>query len=193
MEKNEIKDYIEKLKEFEKKLTTDLNDSVDKDLDDLLKALSGEVEKEIKKTSNTLNVKIKKMFPQAVIPTYSKKGDAGMDIVSTNIKSNTLSQIVYGTGLCFEIPPGYVCLIFPRSSIRKYGLTLSNSVGVLDSGYRGELEITFNKQNQFSPIYDIGDRVAQLIIVPYPTVNFIESDELSDSERGEGGHGSTGF
>jgi dUTP pyrophosphatase len=92
-----------------------------------------------------------------------------------------------------EIPDGMVGLVFPRSSIRNTELMLSNSVGVIDAGYRGELQATFNKLNGLDSIaYNVGDRIAQIIIVPHPIVQIVEVDELSESKRGIGGFGSTG-
>jgi dUTP pyrophosphatase len=142
-----------------------------------------------------MKVRIKKLNENAVIPSYAKDGDAGMDLVATSIISNTSTQITYGIGLALEIPNGFVGLIFPRSSIRKTRLMLSNCVGVIDSGYRGELQATFNKINNDSVSendYKVGDRVAQIMIIPYPPIEFDEVNELSDTERGEGGFGSTG-
>ena len=142
-----------------------------------------------------MKVKIKKLNPNAVIPTYAKDGDAGMDLVATEIISTTSNQITFGIGLALEIPKGFVGLIFPRSSVRKTRLMLSNCVGVIDSGYRGELQATFNKVNHDSVSendYKVGDRIAQIMIIPHPTIEFEEADELSDTERGEGGFGSTG-
>ena len=140
-----------------------------------------------------VRVNIKKLHSDAVIPTYAKPGDAGMDLVATEIISNTTFDITYGIGLAMEIPKGFVGLIFPRSSIRKYELALSNSVGVIDSGYRGELQATFKKTNGLDSLsYKVGDRIAQIIIIPYPEILFIESEELSETERGSGGFGSTG-
>ena len=143
-----------------------------------------------------MKVKIKKLHPLAVIPTYAKSGDAGMDLIATSIISETPSQITYGLGIALEIPEGFVGLVFPRSSIRKTRLQLSNSVGVIDSGYRGELQATFNKitttiENQKND-YKVGDRVCQIMIIPHPSVELIEVDELSETERGDGGFGSTG-
>jgi dUTP pyrophosphatase len=138
-------------------------------------------------------VKIKKLNPNAVIPTYAKSGDAGMDLVATKIISNTTFDVTYGTDLAMEIPKGFVGLVFPRSSIRKYELILSNSVGVIDSGYRGELQATFKKENGLDSLaYKVGDRIAQIMIIPHPEIEFEEVDELSDTERGDGGFGSTG-
>ncbi len=153
-----------------------------------------------------MQVKIKKLKPNAVIPTYAKEGDAGMDLVATEILKDTPEQITYGIGIALEIPEGFVGLVFPRSSIRKTGLQLSNSVGVIDSGYRGELQATFNKifggegmydemkvkEIQPNEYYKVGDRIAQIMIIPHPPIEFVEVDELSNTERGEGGFGSTG-
>ncbi len=142
-----------------------------------------------------MKVRIKKLNENAVIPSYAKDGDAGMDLVATSIISNTSTQITYGIGLALEIPKGFVGLIFPRSSVRKTRLMLSNCVGVVDSGYRGELQATFNKINNDSVSendYKVGDRIAQIMIIPHPSIEFEEADELSDTERGEGGFGSTG-
>ena len=140
-----------------------------------------------------MKVKMKKLHPDAVKPKYAKESDAGMDLVATEIISNTTFQVTYGLGIAVEIPDGMVGLVFPRSSIRNTELTLSNSVGVIDAGYRGELQATFNKLNGFESVaYKVGDRVAQIVIVPHPIVQFVEVDELSESKRGEGGFGSTG-
>ena len=139
-----------------------------------------------------MKVKIKKLSPDAVIPTYAKVGDAGMDLVATSMKFDG-TQITYGTGLAMEIPEGFVGLVFPRSSIRKTHLHLSNSVGVIDSGYRGEVQATFKKiQGIALDNYKVGDRIFQLMVIPHPTIQFIEVNELSNTERGEGGFGSTG-
>jgi dUTP pyrophosphatase len=142
-----------------------------------------------------MKVRIKKLNENAVIPSYAKEGDAGMDLVATSIISTTSTQITYGIGLALEIPKGFVGLIFPRSSVRKTRLMLSNCVGVIDSGYRGELQATFNKINNDSVSendYKVGDRIAQIMIIPHPSIEFEEADELSDTERGDGGFGSTG-
>ena len=140
-----------------------------------------------------MKVKIKKLHSDAVIPTYAKSGDAGMDLVATKIISNTTFDITYGTDIALEIPEGFVGLVFPRSSIRKYELILSNSVGVIDSGYRGELQATFKKENGLDSLaYKVGDRICQITIIPHPTIEFEEVNELNNTERGEGGFGSTG-
>ena len=144
-----------------------------------------------------MKVKIKKLVENAVIPSYGKPGDAGMDLTAIT-KEVTPLYIEYGTGVSVEIPEGYVGLLFPRSSISKTTLTLANSVGVVDSGYRGEIKLRFKYTNSdpLSSIggesrYQIGDRVAQIMIVPHPTIEFEETHELTETERGEGGFGST--
>jgi dUTP pyrophosphatase len=143
-----------------------------------------------------MTVNIKKIHPNAVVPSYAKSGDAGLDLVATTIIGETLGSITYGLGIALEIPEGFVGLVFPRSSIRKTNLQLSNSVGVIDSGYRGELQATFNKIQGIDNVerenYKVGDRVCQIIIIPHPPIEFNEVNELSNTERGEGGFGSTG-
>jgi dUTP pyrophosphatase len=140
-----------------------------------------------------MKVKIKKLHNNAVVPKYAKTGDAGLDLVATEVINKDPFQITYGTGLAMEIPAGYVGLVFPRSSIRKYDLSLTNCVGVIDSGYRGEIQATFRRHKGVaSTDYEVGDKIAQMIIVPYPSIEFIGVDELSETERGTGGFGSSG-
>ena len=139
-----------------------------------------------------IKLKIKKLHPDAVIPCYAKAGDAGMDLVAVSEewdKNNTM--VTYDTGLSVEIPEGYVGLLFPRSSVSKTTLNLANSVGVIDSGYRGSLMLKFRYLEE-GDVYEVGDRVAQLVIMKLPFVEITEVTELSSSERGEGGFGSTG-
>lgn len=140
-----------------------------------------------------MEVKIKKLIPEAVIPSYAKPGDAGMDLVATSKTVDSNGNTVYGTGIAIEIPEGHVGLIFPRSSNSKTDLYLTNHVGVIDSGYRGEIMFKFRAvKSVFPKEYVVGDKVGQIIIMPYPAVQFVEVDELSSTERGEGGFGSTG-
>ena len=171
-----------------------------------------------------LQVKIKKLNENAVIPAYAHATDAGLDLTATSKHIEKNGVVTYGTGIAIEIPKGYVGLVFPRSSNCKKDLLLSNSVGVIDSGYRGEImfkyiptiklvvPIRFIDRLRFfiaaggrhmdgvytctmhdnKGEYQVGDRVGQLIIMPYPRVQFEEVTELSDSDRGNGGYGSTG-
>lgn len=143
-----------------------------------------------------MKVKIKKTHPNAIIPHYAKLGDAGLDLTATSMYYDEYGNICYGTGLAFEIPEGYVGLVFPRSSICKEQLLLSNAVGVIDSGYRGEVSFKFKPSMALAfrqnAIYEVGDRIGQMIIMPYPSVEFEEVEELSETERGEGSYGSSG-
>lgn len=151
-------------------------------------------------------VKFKKLHKDAQQPKKAHNTDAGFDLTATSCAIDEYGSMVYGTGIAVEIPEGYVGLVFPRSSIAKKDIILSNCVGVIDSGYRGEIMAKFKPANFFNycedccctivphdcSIYGIGDRIAQLIIMPIPSVTFQEAEELSDSDRGIGGYGSTG-
>lgn len=148
-----------------------------------------------------MKVKIKKLDERAVVPSYSKKGDAGMDLTAINISKDNVGNITYHTGLAIEIPEGYVGLLFPRSSVSKKQQFLTNCVGVIDSGYRGEIMAKFKPvMGTYDTIlelfesneYQIGDKIVQLIILPYPQIEFEEVAELSETDRGHSGFGSTG-
>ena len=116
-----------------------------------------------------MEVRIKKLHPDAVIPTYAKDGDAGMDLTAVTKSYDRDGNVVYGTGLAFEIPEGYVGLVFPRSSLSRLDIALSNCVGVIDSGYRGEVTVKFKPAMLFNreqrPIilnnrsYEVGERI----------------------------------
>lgn len=139
-----------------------------------------------------MKVRIKRLDPNSVIPSYAKEGDAGLDLTATSKYVDAAGNVVYGTGLAFEIPQGYVGLVFPRSSNAKKDLWLTNSVGVIDSGYRGEVMFKYRPISFKEREYVVGERVGQLIIMPYPHIEFEEADELSESERSTGGYGSSG-
>lgn len=146
-------------------------------------------------------LKIKKLDPAAVMPKYATEGSAGMDLTAISVEldfptSGTYSRdrlkYTFGTGLAFEIPVGHVGLIFPRSSIHKTPMVLTNCVGVIDSDYRGEVKFVFTCNRREGNCYDVGDRVGQLVIVELPKVQIEETTEISNTERGIGGFGSTG-
>lgn len=185
-----------------------------------------------------MKVRFRKLTVDAVVPVKAHRSDAGFDLTSTSRVFDKEGNVTYGFGLALEIPKGYVGLIFPRSSIARKDLALSNAVGVIDSSYRGEIkakfkptllyvdkdgvgkndtdyegsdqidiktqEVTFHGRRKNYPdvgkgrlpfmprTYEVGERIAQLIIMPYPEVEFVEAYELSGSDRGEGGFGSTG-
>lgn len=196
MDKKDLEVYINKLKDLEKNLSEEeYDDDLDflSELDNLLLQLSKDAHENVKNVGFDVEVKIKKLHKDAVVPSYSKPGDAGMDLTITSIIENTSSSVTYGFGIAMEIPPGYVGLVFPRSSVRNQELILSNCVGVIDSGYRGEIQTTFKKTNGLDSFkYKVKERGAQIIILPYPKVSIKEVDVLSDTERGEEGFGSTG-
>jgi len=208
MDKNAIEEYLKKLKDIEETLGSEENidSNFMSEIDNVLNSLYKEMPTEptqpmgqsIINTQPTMTgggtlVKVKKLDPNAVIPSYSKLGDAGMDLTITREIENTSFSVSYGFGIAMEIPKGFVGLVFPRSSVRNQDLILSNCVGVIDSGYRGELQATFKKTNGLDSIkYKVGERGAQIIILPYPTIYMTEVPELSDTERGTGGFGSTG-
>lgn len=156
-----------------------------------------------------MDIKIKRFNKNSVIPSYAKSGDAGMDLTAVTKTYDEYGNTVYGTGLGFEIPEGYFGLLVPRSSNAKTDLRLTNSSGVLDSGYRGEVLFKYRNDNfanlnlgmkaqflngdiGFSNEYEVGDRIGQLIILPYPQIQFVEVEDLENSERGIGGYGHTG-
>lgn len=193
-----------------------------------------------------MQVFFKKLVPSATIPTKAHKTDAGFDLTATSRVFDKDGNATYGTGIAVEIPPGYVGLVFPRSSIAVRDLSLSNAVGVIDSGYRGEImakfkpalvyidrdykapkvlwpngikpedyqgsdqtdlstqQVTFHGRGENYPdvregltpfpprVYEVGDRIAQLIIIPLPEVEWKEVKNLAPSDRNTGGFGSTG-
>jgi dUTP pyrophosphatase len=156
-----------------------------------------------------MQVKIKKLHKDSVIPKYAKNGDAGMDLTAVSKHYDEHGNTVYGTGLAFKIPEGYFGLLVPRSSNAKTDLRLTNSSGILDSGYIGEVMFKYRNDNYssssmlikndlingnigFNNEYKIGDRIGQLVILPYPQIEFQEVDDLGETERGTGGFGHTG-
>lgn len=140
-----------------------------------------------------MQVKFKKLNPKAVTPKQSKPGDAAFDLVATETTGRPGGVFQeYNTSLAVEIPEDHVGLLFARSGISDRGLALCNSVGVIDSGFRGELRFRFYKLSPFARPYEIGDRIGQLLIMPIPKIEFEEVTELSATERGDNGWGSTG-
>lgn len=157
-----------------------------------------------------MKVKFKKLSDDAILPSYAKPGDAGLDITATSDgvvihnKENDPSwyYIEYKTGLAVELPDNHVGLMLPRSSISKSALFLANSVAVVDSKFRGECCFRFKidagavdqatKDRVQAEVYKKGDRIGQMLILPYPTIEPEWAEELSETERGQGGFGSTG-
>ncbi|MGN1193891.1 MAG: dUTP diphosphatase [Acutalibacteraceae bacterium] len=145
---------------------------------------------------NNYDVKIKKLNNDAVIPTYGSQFAAGADLYACLPEPLTIepneTKFVH-TGLSVELPIGFAGLVYARSGLAcKRGLAPANKVGVIDCDYRGEIMVALHNHGKTAQTVENGERIAQLVITPYITANFIESDELSDTVRGEGGFGSTG-
>lgn len=142
----------------------------------------------------SIELKVKKLNDKAVIPSYAYEGDACFDLVATSRElSPQNGTVIYGFGLAFEIPKGYVGEIYPRSSIgTRTDFILSNSIGIIDSSYRGEIKAIFRLARPTGRIYEVGERIAQMRITKVEPVKIIESNELSNTERGNGGFGSSG-
>lgn len=140
-----------------------------------------------------MNIKFKKLVPEAVTPFKKHNVDAGFDMTAI-WKKEKEKYVEFGTGIAFEIPDGYVGLMFPRSSVRDQNLMLKNSVGVIDASYRGEIKLSFLslKHVEGEIVYDVGDRVGQIVFLKLPDIELIESDELSKTNRGTDGYGSSG-
>lgn len=141
-----------------------------------------------------MKIQIKKLDAKAIVPQYATKLDAGMDLTAiskTIVDENDHGYIEYGIGLAMAIPEGFYGEIVPRSSISKTGMILANAPGTIDAGYRGEIKLRF-KAVKNSKQYEIGDRIAQIIIKEFPKVEFEEVENLEETDRGEGGFGSTG-
>ena len=169
---------------------------------------------------NEINIKCKQLDEKAVIPFYAKEGDACMDITAIDLEYDLKNdRYIYHTGLAFEVPEGYYMDLRPRSSNTKCDFYIPNAPGTLDSGYRGELLVVFKRRDKIAledfamlfkgcdpnqvmtayvnsmlsiAPYVPGDRVCQMQVLPRPNVNIEVVEELSESERGEGGFGSTG-
>lgn len=181
---------------------------------------------------HSMEVKIKLLDKNACVPLKAHESDAGFDLYATSRVFDEKGNAVYGTGIAMEIPKGYVGLLFPRSSISRTDLSLTNAVGVVDSGYRGEIYFKFrptlafmddtlgendtdydgeiNQSYDFvdfygraphsedeyaifrSRLYEVGERIGQIIIIPIPEIEFVTASALSSSERGEEGFGSSG-
>ncbi len=141
-----------------------------------------------------MKVKFKKLIPQAKAPERANPTDAGFDLSATSITYPSGSSGVFieaCTGISLEIPKGYVGLVFPRSSISNTKHFLRNSVGVIDSGYRGEIKLRFSVDDT-NTCYQMGDKIGQIVFIKLPQIEMTESQDLSDSDRGTGGFGSTG-
>ena len=144
-----------------------------------------------------MKLRIKKLNKNAVIPTYGSDYSAGADLYAVldagRIEIPSHETVLVHTGLSFEIPKGYVGLVYARSGLAtKNGLAPANKVGVIDADYRGEVMVSLYNQSDVPQTIDNGERIAQIVIAPFLKVEYEEAEELSDTVRGEGGFGSTG-
>ena len=143
---------------------------------------------------NVVNVKVKKLSPAAEMPKQSHKWDAGWDLTAVRVERIGKNRVKVYSGIAVEIPEGYQGELRARSSIHKKDgeVILSNCVGTIDAGYRGEVMAVFYCSDRCKLPFAVGERFAQLVIMPVPDVVFLEVDTLSESDRGTGGYGSTG-
>ena len=143
-----------------------------------------------------MEIKIKKLNENAIVPTRGSEQAAGYDLyacIPERVLINPHKTVKIGTGLSMEIPEGYFGAIFARSGLAaKRGIRPSNCVGVCDSDYRGEYIVALHNDTDGIKMIEPNERIAQLVVIPYLSVDFKEIDELSDTERGKGGFGSTG-
>lgn len=139
---------------------------------------------------DNLKIKFKKLNPNAVMPRKGTTGAAGFDLTAVRIEE-TDQFVKYHTGIAVEIPAGYFGMLVPRSSVVKTGMHMGNSIGIIDSDYVGELSAVFYLRSGCK-VYNVGERIGQLVIVPIPEVEYVEVEELPETERGDGGYGSTG-
>lgn len=142
-----------------------------------------------------VKLKVKRLTDTAKIPTYAHDGDACFDIYSDGLHSLCGDTMTHKTGVKFSIPNGFALMIYSRSGMGFNDNTrLANCVGVIDSGYTGEVMVKLTRDDGYFDAlkYDQGDRIAQAMLIPVPVVEFEEVDDVEDTERGDGGFGSSG-
>ena len=141
-----------------------------------------------------MQVKFKKLHPDAIVPVYEKVGDAGLSLRSIEEKCIYPNEVdMVKTGISIELPPGYEAQIRPRSGLAlKHGVVVVNSPGTIDSNYRGEICVLLSTLMDESYTIDKGDAIAQMVIAKHETVEFVEAEDLSETNRGADGFGSTG-
>ena len=142
-----------------------------------------------------VQIEIKALNEAAKIPSYAYSGDAGMDLrASESLTLQPFERALVPTGLAIALPEGYAGFVLPRSGLAiKHGITVVNTPGLIDSNYRGELKVILQNTDSHVPFtIHVGDRIAQLVVMPVPHMSFTPVDVLSNTERGEGGFGSSG-
>lgn len=144
---------------------------------------------------STVQVPLTRVDPGVPLPAYARPGDAGADLVTTeDVVLPPGERVVVGTGVAIALPPGYAGFVHPRSGLAaRVGLSVVNTPGTIDSGYRGEIRVCLVNHDPHAPVtLARGDRIAQLVVQRVETAVFVEVGELAESERGAGGYGSTG-
>ncbi len=147
---------------------------------------------------SALNIDITRTSPSAVIPGYARAGDAGLDLVANESAVVSFGSVTtVGTGIAIALPEGYAALVIPRSGLAaRHGVTVVNAPGLIDSGYRGEIKVILallDGATERGFVIEPGDRIAQLVILPYPQIALREVDALDETERGTQGFGSSGI
>jgi dUTP pyrophosphatase len=142
------------------------------------------------------DISFARVHPYAVVPNYARSGDAGADLTYCGANVVTLNpgeRCLFGTGIALSIPGGWVGLIHPRSGMAaKLGVTVLNTPGTVDSGYRGEIKVNLINHGADPAVISPGDRIAQIVFQKFESASFVEVADLDITERGTGGHGSTG-
>ena len=146
--------------------------------------------------TNTPTIKVKKTNPNAILPTRGSEEAAGIDLYACVYEPIVIpphDSVIFNVGVAFELPQGYFGAVVPRSSVGiKKHLRLCNSVGIIDWDYKGNVLVAFHNDGDNPQTINPGDRIAQMVLLPYVTFPIEEVEELTDTERGEGGIGSTG-
>lgn len=146
-------------------------------------------------SQNSVTIKIKRLDPTLALPSYAHPGDAGADLLARkDVELAPGQRALVPTGIAIELPDGFAAFVHPRSGLAaRSGITIVNAPGTIDSGYRGEIKVCLLNSDATQPVKLCrGDAIAQLVIQKVERVEFLEVEELSDSERGSGGYGSTG-
>jgi dUTP pyrophosphatase len=147
-----------------------------------------------------MDLLVRRLHPNAVLPHYATAGAAAFDLTAISLEilpvrtygTTAGRKCVYGTGLAVGIPPGWAGFVYARSSVHKTGMQLSNCVGIIDSDYRGEIQVVFHLRSVGEELYRVGDRIAQMLVVPVSQLQLVEVDALGETDRGSGSFGSTG-
>jgi dUTP diphosphatase len=142
-----------------------------------------------------IELPIRRLREDAVVPERAYEGDAGLDLAACEqVELGPGERAVVGTGLAVAIPEGYAGFVQPRSGLAdRHGISIVNSPGLIDCGYRGELKVILLNTDRDTPfVVEYGMRIAQLVVLPIPGLELVETDELPETERGVRGHGSSG-